>query len=869
MTLLRSLVARCRALFRRDAIASEIREELESHLEQRIEQYQREGLSRSDAIDRARHRVGNLAVHQDRGYDVRGGGVMETVVQDVRYGLRLLRKQPGFAAVAIVALALGIGATAALFSVIDAALLRPLPYPHPEQLVRIKVMARDEFLPKPYPADPTIGDMRAWSESARSFSRLAATRLGGPVILDSGAGLERLGYGMQGGMGQVQEMTEQYLDLLGVTPILGRGFDRTDMSDAAPRVVLLGEGYWKRRYGADIGAIGRTIRFVDGTVTIVGVLPRGFHPEAMIWLPERKTKQYQNVVGRLRPGVSLEEARRELNDLVTRVPSESPGAMAGSVQVTSLVAEAIRDGHNRFWQVLGEATALILAIACINVGGLLLARGATRRSELAVRASIGASRWRLVRQLLTESLVLATIGGACGVGLAWLSLDALVAGLPGLVPSGSDPRLSLPVFVATAAFTTLTGLLVGAVPALRLSRVRIGAALAGAGHGQRGALSRRGGQLLIASEIALALVLLAATGVTIRTLGWMVVRDFGVDLKSFVTMEVSPLDESQASLASYYPALLSSLRARPEIQAAGASLFFPMGSGGGRVQAVGDNGDAARMSARWITPGYLEAIGVAVKQGRLPVESDMADVPGGVVIDEVAARRFFPTGSAVGRQLAFNGGKPREVLGVVASIGLEHLFEAPGPQAYALGPTDSRSYMVIVRPRPGVANIAPVLRDAVQSLGPRAIVGRIRTGTELLWTYELVSFAVKHLVLIGLLGGLGLLLTLVGIVGVTSYAVTRRTQEIGIRLALGATPGTVVRVVAMDAAVPIVIGLLAGAGGSVLTTHLLAYAMETGPQGPGPVEIMAAVLCVVAGLAAWIPARRAARVDPINALRAE
>ncbi len=866
MRILRLALARCRALVRRDVVAGEIRDEMQFHLEMRTEEYERQGLRADEARRAASRRFGNLALMQDRGYDVRGGGIMETVLQDVRYGVRLLVKHRAFSVVAILTLAMGIGVSTALFSVIDAALLRPLPYPHPEQLV--DVLVRETRTGESNRYAPSMEDIRTWRESGRSFAHVGAGRVTGflPRVVDAGEP-ERLIVG---------DVSEDFLEVFGVNPVLGRGLQIEDMREGAPLIALLGHGYWQNRFGGTPDVIGRVIRIADVPATIVGVLPAGFYRETAVWQPTRIPAARTNfrgsgtpVQGRLRPGVTLAQAERELTDITRRLPPGPVPATDVRVELTSLYANET-SGSRKAITPLAWAVSLILLIACVNVAGLLLARGAIREPELAIRTSIGADRGRLVRQLLTESLILSCAGGVVGLVLAWISLDALVTIIPMSLPSNSPATVNLSVLGFTAILSVVSSVVFGLVPALRISRARMGAQLATASRCHGSALSRRGGQLLIAAEVALAVVLLAGAGLMVRSLARLAGVDVGFDPGAVLTMEVEPLDPAPAVLEQYYPALLNALRTLPALAAAGAVDYLPLRDGSAVTFVKGAG--QTNLNTRQVLPGYFEAIGQPVKLGRLPTESDRTGAERVVLINEEAARLFFPDVSPVGRFLETMAESPRRIIGVVGNVrhhGPEH---APRPEVYLLygqaAAQRAQPMRIVLRPRSSAVLSGDRLRQMAQEVGPTVLVGRIRPGTDDL--SETVITPRRRTLLLSLLGGLGMLLTLVGIFSMTAYAVARRTQEIGIRMAFGAGPADVVRTIVRDAAWPAFLGISVGMAGAFYGTRVIAsFLFETTSHDPATFAAVAVLMGGAALVAAWVPARRAARVDPVIALRAE
>ena len=865
MASLRVLVATIRSLMRRDAVAGEIRDEMAFHLAMRAEEYQRQGLTNEDARRAAARRFGNIAVMQDRGYDIRGGGVVETILQDIRYGARLLLRRPAFTAIAMLTLAMGIGLSTALFSVIDAALLRPLPYPHPEQLVGILV--RETYGGELVHFAPSLADIRAWRKVGRTLAHVGAGRVAGftPRIVDSGTP-ERL---------IVADVSEDFLEVFGIAPLLGRSIQAEDLNEGAPLVVLRGHAYWQSHFGGTSDVLGRAIRVDNVPATIVGVLPRGFYRETAVWVPTKVAAAYVNhrgsgtpVNARLRPGVTVAQAEQELTDIAKSVPSADPVQVV-HVELSSMYDEETQ-GSSKTTAVLASAVALILLIACVNVAGLLLARGAIREPELAIRRSIGASRARVVRQLLTENLLLAFGGGLLGVFLAWVSLDAIVVLVPMSLPSNAPPRLNLVVLALAATVSIVSSLVFGLVPAIKSSRARIGSELARASRRHGSALSRRGGQLLIAAEVALAVVLLAGAGLMVRSFTRLLDVDLGFNPGAVLTMEVEPIEMTADVRRQYYPALLEALRALPGVAAVGAVDSLPLRDG--YTVAFLKSDSRSNIVMKQVLPGYFEAIGQRLLQGRFPTEADRTGAEPVALINETSARRFFANGSPVGRMLETTDQPSARIIGVVGDVRIHGPEYEVRPELYYLyGQADAKRagpMRIVLRPRTAAMLSTKRLRQIAQGLGPTVLVGSVQFSTE---DVDQVTVTPRHrTLLLSLLGALGLVLTLVGIFSMTAYTVARRTQEIGIRMAFGARASDVVRAMVRDAAWPAFVGLSMGLLGALYETRILAsFLFETTPHDPATFAAVAALMSAAALVAAWVPARRAAQVDPVIALRAE
>ena len=799
---------------------------------------------------------------------------MMTLLQDGRYGIRQLLRQPAASAVAVLTLALGIGVSTAIFSVIDATMLRPLPYADPEQLVEVGVeIAR----PDGRTSRPTASmeDMRAWQSAADVFSAVAAAGSAFRGRIADGPEPERL---------RVAHYTEDYLAMHGIQPVLGRPFNRADTEPGAAAVALLGHGYWQSRFGGRSDVIGTVVRLDDDVATVVGVMPAWFNPTTPIATPlqvpvkefSRRGTGRLSVYARLQPGVTVEQASERLSQRMAGMPQPDGSVRQVKVRVDSRL-ESITSRYRTTVNVLGGAVGLILLIAAVNVAGLLLARGASRQAELAVRASIGASRPRLIRQLLTESVVLAVPATAVGILLAWLTLDLIVANLPLTMPANSPVAVNVKVLLLTAALLVPTTILFGLVPALRLSRVRIGSVMARSSRQVGSSLSRRGSQALIAAEVALAVVLVAGAGLMIRSFVRIAAVDLGFNPDGLLTMEVLPLDRSPSAHKEYYRALQQRLQATAGIRSVGIIDNFALG-GGGSYTSVAAAGKSTSVSIFEMTPGYLETIGVNLREGRLPTDNDFASGLRGVVLNEAAARAIFPDGSAVGRELARSGADKRTwtVLGVIGNV------RHGGPLAdneamrglqvfFPLAPSEddlNQAMTVVVRAADGEPGMGDRLRQAAYAVGPRVLVERIRSAEDLFGASVITPK--RQMVLLGLLGGLGLTLALVGVFGMTAYAVTRRTAEIGVRMAFGARPAQVVRTMLRDAVVPIGIGTLVGIGAALLATRTIeSFLFQTPPTDPFTLAAVAAILAVTGCLAALIPSMRAARVDPVLALRTE
>jgi len=781
---------------------------------------------------------------------------MSAFWQDVRYSLRLLMRQRGFAAVAILTLGLGIGASTALFSVIDAAVVRPLPYPHSEQLVELLVEeARPNGVGR---LGPSLDEAREWQATGGVLSQVCVWKSWSPLLVDTGE-FERVAY---------KDLSEGCLEMYGAVPFIGRGITRDDARPGAPAVVLLGYQYWQTRFGGSVDAIGRTLRLPDGPATIIGVAPPWFGRDTGLFralrfaVAQQESKRGTGAAteARLRPGVT---------------PAQAAAALSGETKViaTSLYEGTTR-GYTSTLRTLAGAVVLILLLACVNVAGLLLARGTTRRTELAVRASIGATRARLVRQLLTESLLLAGAAGAVGVALAGLSLDTIVAIIPLTLPSDAPATVNRTVLAFAAAAAVTSALLFGVLPALRLSRAARHS-LSGAGRQRASGLSRRNGQVLIAVEVAFAMVLLAGAGVMVRSFARLVTEDLGFDAQQVAAMQVVPADPRPAILSAYYPRLVEAVREIPSIAFVGAVDTLPLIGGGTSTRAKTAGPAWTSIDLSQILPGYFEAMGIPLVAGRLPLPADATSGRPVALISADAAKTLFPDRSAVGRRLVVaSDNQEREVVGVVGTVhhwgAAEKGSSFERPKVYVLfGQSPAAQPLsLVIRMRRNMPLPVEQLRTVAGQIGPRVFVEKFRPGAD--WIGANTMRARHRTQLFGLLGAFGVVLALVGIFSMTAYAVASRTREIGVRMALGARADQVVGTVLRDAAWPVAIGTIAGLAGAAAATKVIAsFLFNTSPTDPLTFGLVAATLACVGTLAAWIPARHAARVDPLIALRAE
>ena len=802
------------------------------------------------------------------------------MLQDLRYALRQLRKSPAFTVVAVLVIALGIGATTAIFSAVNPILFEPLPYPQAGRLMMIWDIfqgARSEV---------TFHTYRELVQRSRSFEAIAVMEPWQPTMT-SAAQPERF---------DGQSVSASYFRVLGVSPMLGRDFQRADNQFRGPKVVILSQGLWQRRFGGDRTIIGRQVTLDDQLYTVVGVMPSGFEnvlaPSAELWSPMQYDTRniitpdtvewghHLRMAGRLRSGVGIEQARRELDTIAhNRVP-EFPRVAWASLEngfiVDSLQDDVTRGVRPALLAILG-AVILVLLIACVNVTSLLLARGVQRRGEFAMRLALGAGRTRLVRQLLTESLLLAAIGGALGIIAAELGVRALVMLSPPGLPRVGAIDVNRTVFAFGLGITTLIGLVVGLIPALHVSggELQVGvqqnSRRAAGGH----QLTRR---MLVVSEVALALVLLVSAGLLLRSLQRLFAVDAGFDAAHLLTMQVQTsgrrFDDDNVR-HRFFAQALEEVRNVPGVKAAGFTSLLPLsgdqlGTYGAQFEKDRRGYDVFRYA---VTPGYIETMGIPLRRGRLLDVHDVAGAPPSVLISESLAKREFPGEDAIGQRVHVGPltGPWYTVVGIVGDVKQTSLAESQPDAVYI---TTAQSWFaddalsLVVRARGDAAALAPTVRKAIWSVDKDQPIVRVATMTDLLATsaaqrrFAMILFEVFALV--------ALLLAATGIYGVLSGSVTERTREIGVRAALGASPRDILTLVVRQGMVLTGLGVLIGLVGAMAASHAL-IALLFGISQLDPVTYFGviALLFAVSGVACWVPARRAAQVDPSITLRAE
>ena len=807
---------------------------------------------------------------------------MQTLLDDLRHATRRLLRSPGFTALAVLTVGLGVGATTVMFSAVYGVLLRPLSYPEPDRLV----MIRGARLAQPgQPGVISYPDYRDWRRESRSFETTAALRAA-DVTLAGPGGPERI---------EGARVTASFFQALRVVPALGHLFPEESDQPGGERVAVLGHGLW-RRLGADPTLVGRTLTLSGEPHTVIGILPMAFRPpreveRAEVFAPlaldgealEQRGNRSLVAIGRLRPGVSLAQARAELSAVARHLEREHPDSNTGvGATLSSLHADTVSELRRPLLVLLG-AVAFVLLIACTNVANLVLPRALARRREVGIRTALGASRSRLVRQLLTESILLGVAGGAAGLATAYWGLGGLLALAPASTPRLQDIALDGRVLGFSLALSLLTGVAFGLVPALSASRTDVLAALHESGRSP--ALARHpGARLLVVAEIALSLVLMAGAGLLLESFRRLLSVDPGFDPRNVLTLAVSLEDTRYPrpdQRAGFYADLVERVRALPGVISAAAITPTPLGGAdiSTRFTVEGQPapapGQKPRAEYRAVTPGYFETLRIPLKKGRTFEAHDRREAKAVVVVNEALAAQVFPGQDPLGERLRIGIGTdesdPRtfEVVGVVGDVHPSGQGILAPPAIYVPHPQQSWSWMsLVVRTSGEPASLAGALRRTVAALDPEQAVSNARPLTELL-----SDALAAHRFVMALLVGfalVGLALATVGVYGVLAASVERRTGEIGLRLAVGADSGDVLRMVlgqaARLAAAGVTLGLVAA---FALTRVLQGLLFGVSATDPATFGAVAGVLVVAALLASYLPARRAARLDPAAVLREE
>jgi putative ABC transport system permease protein len=856
---------------RRKRMMADLEQDIRDHIEKETQDNIERGMSPEEARYAALRKFGNVTRVKEDTREVWSFGWLEQLWEDVRYALRMLRKNPGFTAVAVMTLALGIGSNTAIFSIVHAVVLRPLPYYKPNRIMRLWMAAPEKAVRQLVFSGPNFVDVR---DQSRTFLALAAHR-GWPFIVTGGSQPLRV-YG--------QRVSASLFDVLSVAPLMGRAFAPGEDVEGKDSVVIVSYRFWQGYLRGAANIIGRSVVLSDSPRTVIGVMPADFEfpsPETDLWVPLALTPQDRNrnletfyVVGRLRDDVSRQQAQSEMTGIAGRLADQFPGSNKGkTIRVVPLHDDLIRDVRPSLLVLFG-AVAFVLLITCANLGNLLLTRIKRRVKEFAVRSALGASRQRLVRQVVTEGLVLATAGGVCGVWLGHLCRRLLVQMASGQVPRVEESGLHPVVLGFALAITTICGLLFGLYPAFYATRVDLAGAMKQGFPTFARRLGPRG--LLVVVQVSVAVVLLTGDLLMLRTLLKLNEVNLGFNTNELLAFEtfLSPKRyKTPESLTGFYQHVLERVRSIPGVRAVGATNGVPLTDVGlflsFEIAGHQKPGEQLVSSYRAISSGYLSAMGIPLLRGRNFTERDSSTSPGVSLINEAFAQRFFPDHDPIGQFIDIGDGynKPREIVGVIGDTKGSSLTGDVAPEVYVVyvqRPWQWTSY--VVNSQVNVASLVPAIREAVWSVDRDVPINDMRTMDELL-SRQIAQPRLLS-VLVSVFAGLAVLLAGLGIFSVLSNSVTERTQEMAIRVALGAQRQELLKLVVGYGLVLTFAGIGAGLVAAFgLTSFVSSLLYGVRPTDPATFVGVSIILILAALFASYIPARRVTKVDPMVALR--
>jgi putative ABC transport system permease protein len=810
--------------------------------------------------------------------------MMGTILQDLRYGVRMLLKSPGFTVVVVLALALGIGANTAIFSVVNAVLLRPLPFGEPDQLMMVWGGVKSNAETRMVLSIPDIKDLREQSQ----LLEYIAPYNGSGTTLVNGEDSERI-FGAN--------VTADLFPLLRVQPLMGRAFTREEDVPGGPAVVVISQSLWQRSFGSDPSIIGKEIKLAGKNTTVLGVMPADFsfpmqNQRSEYWQPlsaspsfvaakDNRGSRSLRVIARLKPGVTRAQAESELAAIAARLESQYPDTNTGlSFNLRPLHEDIVGSVRPALLVILG-AVGFVLLIACANVANLLLARASSRHKEMAIRTALGAGRWRIVRQLLTESVLLSVMGGALGLLLAMWGVDLLIAASPTDLPRVGEIGLDTHVLGFTALVSILTGLLFGVAPAWQSSKLDLNESLKEGGRGSTESLRRnRVRSLLVVSEVALSIVLLIGAGLLIRSFVKLLNTSPGFETRGVLIVDI-PLSRSRYATeeqqAAFTRRAIERARELPGVASAAAMNIVPLSGDGrqstftveGRPVPPGQEPDG---EVTTVTPDYFRTMAIPLRSGRVFTEQDGKDTPSVVIISETLARRNFPGEDPIGKRLVLDDEKPPyEIIGIVGDVRHEGLEKESYPGYYlSYYQAPERQVNLIVRAATTADPVAlqPAVRNMIKQIDKDQLIWEMKTMEQM--RAESVARRRFNMLLLGIFASLALVLAAVGIYGVMSYSVTQRTHEIGIRIALGAQTRDVIGMVVRQGMTLALIGVGLGLAAAFVVTRIMTSLLfGVSPTDGVTFMLVAAGLSGIALVACLIPARRATRVDPMVALRYE
>lgn len=805
---------------------------------------------------------------------------MSSLLQDSRYALRTFSKHPGFALIVVLTVALGVGANTAMFSVVHGVLLKPLPYDDPHELVRIYQRDRFNNTQREGVSGPDYFD---YLEQQTVFDGLAAWKGRNPTLVEAAIMPERLA---------AAQVTHTLFPTLGVRPALGRGFTVEEDTPGGPNVAILSHGFWVRRFGSEATVIGRPIRLDGAEYVVVGILPADmqFRPNTDLWLPLQYGPTSSNrgvhnlgVVARMKDGVTLEMARGEMGRIMANLEERYPDDNIGRGATLDPLADSVIGTVRPALLLLMGAVLLVLLITCANVANMLLARGAARRRELAVRAAIGAGRGRIARQLLAESLMLAVVGGLFGVTLAFGGIRLLLVLGPANLPRLNDISLNLPVLAFALGATIVTGVVFGLFPTFQATKMSLNDALTDGARGSTGVGTGRLRSTLVVAQVAVAFVLVVGAGLLIESMWHLTRVDPGFRPEGLVTLSVSlpqhryPSDfrkwPAAPEVKQFHALALERARRIQSVTSTALAVNHPQSPGWtsrvaieGGPMTVEEGVEEERI--RPVTPGYFTTIGTPLRRGRDFTDFDRGDSPPIVIVNDALVHKYFPEDDPIGKRLQF-WGVMREIVGVVADVHFVGVNAPPEPAVYApMSQLPFSEFDILMRGNAQPEQIIQMMRAEIRRIDPELAVYGGRSFESILM--DSMGQHRFNMIMLGLFAALALGVAAVGIYGVISYGVSRRAHEFGVRLSLGADRGAVSRLVLSQAFRMAVVGVGLGILGALAASRLISGLLfGVGGTDPATLGAVALFLCLVALTAALIPALRASRVDPVMTLRQE
>jgi putative ABC transport system permease protein len=876
---LKQLLTQLRSFFHRDQLNRDLDDELMFHLAQRTEKNRATGMDAAEAGHAAHRQLGNATSIKEDTRNLRTLPAVENFAHDLRYGSRTLFKAPLFALIAIATLALGIGASTSIFSVVNSVMLRPLPFAQPDRLVQVW-----ESNPKRSYARNVVNPINFldWTEQNRSFSGMAA-------IVDAST---RLGLGQEPLQVPAMLVTPQFFSVLDVPPLLGSTFTDNDGKEGSEIHLILTYEFWQQQFGGDPHVIGRHLQNNERPATIIGVMPRGFalpNVRGSVFLPyaiDRSAEfasegRYMTVIARLKNGVTLQQADDDMKRVAQYTAAARPNFdTEWSAVVLPMLQDATRDVAQPLLLLLG-AVGFVLLIACANVANLLLMRGAGRERELAVRVALGAGRGRVVCQLLAENLLLAVLGTLAGLAIAQWGLQALLALIPKAapLPRMESIRIDTPVFLFALGLTFCTTLLVGLLPALRLSRIDLLEALKQGTSRTGVGGNRRVRQSLMVAEIALALMLSVGAGLLLRSFQRLTSVDLGFRTDNLVTMRVNVMDNEAKpeARARYLDGIVNAVRNVHGVEAAGFTHFLPlMDRVSGSCFALGaklpeKTADAPDAQFLVISSHYFDAMRTPFFAGRDFNEHDVPDAPTSVIVNRAFVQKFLHGKDAIGQQVnvCWTVKNPGRIVGVVGDARQTRLKDDPVPTIF-LANSQAAAYAVtlVIRTADDPNQIIRPVEMAIHEYDPQQAISEVQTMDHVF--ADSASDARFQLTLLLIFAGLAIVLAMIGVYGVVSYSVTQRTQEIGVRMAMGAGTSEIARMVLREALLLAGLAVVIGLAGAFAVTRVMESVLyETAPNDPVTLALAAVAVFVIVVAAALVPARRATHVDPLVALRYE